>query len=103
MISAAAAERREREAAADDLPEDRQVGPDAEALLRAAAGDAEAGDHLVEDEQRARGVAERAQRLEEPGLRRDAAHVPGDRLDEDRGEVLAVRARPRRRARSTSL
>ena len=54
MISRAAAEGRERQAAADDLAEDRQVGRDAVALLRAAARDAEAGDHLVEDEQRAR-------------------------------------------------
>ncbi len=86
----AAAERRQRQPAADDLPEDRQVGPDAVALLGAAAGDAKAGDHLVEHEQRARDVAERAQRLQEAGLRRDAAHVAGHRLDEDRREVLAV-------------
>src|SRR5581483_4240082 len=59
-------------------------------LLRTAARDAEAGDHLVEDEQRARGVAERAQRLEKAVDRRDDAHVPGDRLDDDRREPLAV-------------
>ena len=35
-------------------------------------------------------VAERAQRLEESRRRRDAAHVPGHRLDEDRRQVLAV-------------
>ena len=95
-----AAERRRRQPAADDLAEDRQVGRDAVALLRAAAGDAEAGDHLVEDEQRAARVAERPQRLEEAGRRRDDAHVAGDRLDEDRREPLAVlRPRPRRRRR----
>ena len=33
----APAERRERQTAADDLAQDRQVGPDPEALLRAAA------------------------------------------------------------------
>ena len=97
----ATAERREREAAADDLAEDRQVGPHAVQLLRPAARDPEAGDHLVEDEQRARRVAERAQRLEEAGLRRDDAHVPGDRLDQDAREPLAVAGhglrRPRRR------
>ena len=86
----AAAERGRREAAADDLAEDRQVGQDAEALLGAAAGDAEAGDHLVEDQQCARRVAERAQRLEEPGRGRHDAHVPGHRLDDDRGEPFAV-------------
>ena len=70
----AAAERGERQPAADDLAEDRQVGRDAVALLRAAAGDAEAGDHLVEDEQRARRVAELAQRLR--GSRRPAGSTP---------------------------
>ena len=93
-----AAEGREREAAAHDLPQDRQVRRDAEALLRTAARDAEARDHLVEDEQRARGVRQRAERVEEAGLGRDDAHVPGDRLDEDRGEALAV-ARDRLRCR----
>ena len=86
----AAAERGERQAAADDLAEHGQVGQHAEPLLRAAARDAEAGDHLVEDEQRAARVAEQPQRLEEARRRRDAAHVPGDRLDEDRREALAV-------------
>ena len=85
-----AAERRSGQAAADDLAEDRQVRHDAEALLRAAARDAEAGDHLVEDEQRAARVAEQPQRLEEAGRGRDDAHVAGHRLDEDRGEALAV-------------
>ncbi len=50
----------------------------------------EAGDHLVEDEQRPGGVAERAQRLEEAGLRRDAAHVPRHRLDEHRRQLVVV-------------
>ena len=66
------------------------------ALLGAAAGDAEAGDHLVEDEQRAARVAQHPQRLEEAGSRRDDAHVAGDRLDEDRGEPLAVLGHGRR-------
>ena len=72
MVKAAAAQGwlEERQAAADDLPEDGQVGRDPVELLRAAPGNAEPGDHLVEDEQRAGGVAERAERLEKPGLRR---------------------------------
>ena len=53
-----AAERRERKSAADDLPEDGQIRRHAVALLGTAARDAEAGDHLVEDEERARRVAE---------------------------------------------
>ena len=85
-----AAEGADRKPAADDLPEHRQVGADAEPLLRAAARDPEAGDHLVEDEQRARRVAELAQRLEEARRGRDDAHVPGDRLDDHAREALAV-------------
>ena len=41
------------QAAADDLAERGEVGRDAVELLRAAAREAEAGHHLVEDEQRA--------------------------------------------------
>ena len=103
MISARPPKAASGRPAADDLAEDRQVGQDAEALLGAAARDAEAGDHLVEDEQRAGGVAERAERLEEAGRGRDAAHVPGDRLDEDRGEAPRCDARPPRPRRSMSL
>ena len=72
-------------------------------LLRPAAGDAEAGDHLVEDEQRARRVAERPQRLEEAGLGRDDAHVPGHGLDEDAGQTLAERCITAAATASTSL
>jgi hypothetical protein len=43
-------ERGEGEAAAGDLAEDRQVGEDAEPLLRTPAGKTKARDHLVEDE-----------------------------------------------------
>ena len=53
-------------------------------------GRRESRDDLVEDEQGARLVARGAERLEEARLGRDDAHVAGDRLDEDRGEVLAV-------------
>ena len=85
-----AAEGRKRQPAADDLPQHGEIGEHAVPLLRAAACDAEAGDHLVEDEQRARHVAEPAQHLEVAGLRRDDAHVRRDRLHDDRGEPLAV-------------
>ena len=54
-----------------------------ERLLRAAVGDAEAGDDLVEHEQRADAVALGAQALEEPVVGRDQPHVGGDRLDDD--------------------
>ena len=41
------------QAAADDLAERRQVGLDAQPLLRPAIGHAEAGHHFVADQQRA--------------------------------------------------
>ena len=85
-----AAESGQRQAAADDLPQHGEVGQDAEPLLRAAAGDPEAGDHLVEDEERAGVVARRPQRLQEPRLGRNDAHVSRHWLDHDRGEALAV-------------
>ena len=53
MTSATAAERADRQSPADDLPERRQVGNDPEPLLSAAGADPEAGDDLIEDQQRA--------------------------------------------------
>jgi hypothetical protein len=87
---AAAAEGAGRQAAADHLAEGGQVRPDAEQLLGAAPGHPEAGHHLVEDEERAVAVAQRAQPLEIAGLRRHQAHVAGDRLDEDGGDLAAA-------------
>ena len=55
-----------------------------------AEPDAEAGDDLVEHEERAGARAALAQAGEEPGAGRDESHVRGDRLDEDRREVGAV-------------
>ena len=86
----APAKGRGRKAAADDLAEDRQVGRDAVALLGPTPRDAEAGDHLVEDEQRAARVAQHPQRLEESRRGRNDAHVARDGLDENRREPLAV-------------
>ena len=51
------------------------------------AGAADAGLHLVEDEQRAELVGERARRLEELGRRRVHAALALDRLDQDRARV----------------
>ena len=53
MMSRATAVRADGQSAADDLAQAGQVGRDAEALLGAAARDAETGDDLVEDQQRA--------------------------------------------------
>ena len=76
----------DREAAADDLPEAGQIRAHPDDRLRAAAGEAESGDDLVEDEQRAGAVGDLAESGEEAGAGRDAAHVAGVRLDDDRGE-----------------
>ena len=57
-----------RQAAAEHLAHHGQVGLDAEQLLGAAAGDPEAGDHLVEDQQRARLGGRVAEELEEARL-----------------------------------
>ena len=95
-----AAERRDRPAVRHRLPERRQVGRDPGDRLVAAEAVAEAGDHLVEDEDRAVLGRELAQPLEEAGLRQDRADVVGDRLEDDRGDVvLGERALDRRRRR----
>jgi hypothetical protein len=73
-------DRRQRKAAADDLAERADVGRDAVALLRAAIGEAEAGDDLVEDQQMPCGRKARAEGLEKARRRRDD---PLQRLDDD--------------------
>ena len=70
MMSRRAAVSADGQAAADDLAERGDVGRDAVQLLRAAAREAEAGHHLVEDEQRAVAPRELAQRFEEARARR---------------------------------
>ena len=74
--------------AADDLPEDGQVGPDAVALLRSAPRDPEASCRLVEASRR-RGLAEPSQRLEKTGSggRRPCFR---HRLDDDHRQALTV-------------
>ena len=94
---------RERHAAADDLAERGHVGHEAEALLRAAAREAAAGHHLVEDRDGAVLLAERDDRLEEARLGRDAAHVADHGLDDDGGDLAAARREEGARARATSL
>ena len=95
---ALADERGAREAVRHRLAEGRQVGLDAVGRLRAAEVPAEAGDHLVEDEQRAVPRAQVAQALEEPRRRRDAAlglehdtrDLPADGVEQGRGRVEIV-------------
>jgi hypothetical protein len=58
--------------------------------LGRAQGDAEAGHHLVEDEQRAVLVAQLADALDEGHAGAHEVHVAGDRLDHHAGDVVAV-------------
>ncbi len=76
--------------ATDDLAEHGQVGQDAGQLLRAALGQPEAGDDLVEDEQRARRRGALAQQVQEAGGRRDEAHVRRVGLAQERGQLVAL-------------
>ena len=81
----------DRETAADDLAERRQIRRHAEAALRTLeAADAEARDDLVEDEQRAVLVTQRSEGLVVAVDRHDDPHVAQDRLGEHRGDLLAV-------------
>jgi len=73
----------DRQPAAQDLAQRGQVRPDPIHLLRPARGQAEARHDLVEDQDRAVLVTERAQILQEPRQRRDTSHVAGHRLDND--------------------
>ncbi len=90
----AAAEGRRREAAAHDLAEGQQVGRPA--LVRglqavpARLRHAEAGHHLVGDEQRAVLPAEPGQAAVEAGQRRDDAHVAGRGLGDHAGDLAGV-------------
>ena len=70
------------------LPSTLRSGSHALALLGPAARDAEAGDHLVEDEQRARLVGELAQVARKPSAGGDQAHVGREGSQDDRELVL---------------
>ena len=93
MTSRAAAERRRRIAVAHRLGVGREVRRDAEELGRAAAGEAEPGLDLVEDQQDPELLGQRPHRLVEAGLGHDPLGVAEDRLDDDRRDLVALRAR----------
>ena len=84
----------EGHASADDLAEGDEVRRDTIVFGRAAEGEPEAGDDLVEDEQGTVCRADVPQEREEAVLRRDDAHVGGDRFHDDGGNVV-VRAEQR--------
>ena len=80
--------RSDGESATDDLAERGQVGRDAEPLLRPAVRQPEPRHDLIEDEYCAMLFAECPTRFEEPRLRDYHAHVPHDRLDDDRRDLF---------------
>ncbi len=86
----ASAEGAYRHAATDDLAQAGQIRGHVVVLLRATQGDAEAGHHLVDDQQRAILIAQFAQALQEARLRRNAVHVAGHRFDDDTGDLLRI-------------
>ena len=72
--------------------------------LIAAEVVAEAGDDLVEDQQRALAVAQRRAGLRgSPGCGQQPGRVVRDRLDDDRGDLLGVRGEHARSTSSRSL
>ena len=73
------------------LPKVLMSGCDAVILLASARGVTEAGDHFVQDQQRAVVLCELAKPLQISIARQDAAHVGHDRLGDDGGE-FACRA-----------
>ena len=79
-----------RHAAADDLAIGDQVGMDAIVALGAARREAEARDDLVENEQRAVGVAQTPECLQKSRLGRHHAHVGRHRLHDHRGHLAGV-------------
>src|SRR6266851_2734053 len=86
----AAANRGDRESAAEALGQCGQVRVDAEVLLRASPGEPEPGDDLIEDQQGSMQLGEFAQQLEIARLRQDAAGVEDGRLGDDRGHFVAA-------------
>ncbi len=90
MTSSRAAEGRRRVAVAHRLGVRGEVRRDPEVLGRAAAGEAEAGLDLVEDEEDPELLGQRAHRLVEARLGQDPLGVAEDRLDDDRRDLLAA-------------
>ena len=78
--------RRDRHAAADGLADDEEVGLQAPLACR-SPGPGTQGVGLVDDEQRARSIAQLAQRLVEAGVGLDDADVGERRLGEHTGDV----------------
>ena len=89
-VHATPADRGQRKAVGDRLAHRREVGHHAGNRLDSADVVPETGDDLVEDEQRARLVAQAAQARQEPIVRQEAGRVVRERLDDHRGDVIAM-------------
>src|SRR5260221_10823318 len=86
----AAANRGDRESAAEALGQCGQVRVDAEVLLRASPGEPEPGDDLIEDQQGSMQLGEFAKQLEIASLSKDAAGVEDGGLGDDRAHSVAA-------------
>ncbi len=81
-----ATNRAQREPAADNLPVGRQVGNNPVILLGAPVGEAEASNHLIEDQRELVALSQRSETVEKPFLGRDDSL---ERLDDDCGELIS--------------
>ena len=80
--------RPDRKAAPQHLAQASEIWGYAVEFLRATTGDPEAGDDFIEDQQAPTVASHVAQSGEEAVRRKDNAHVPGDRLDDDSGNLF---------------
>ena len=87
---ARAAQGRDRITAAHGLAQNRDIGLDAELLLRAAGGHAHAGDHFVEDQQRAVVVRQRAGDFQKVIVRGNDAGIAHHRLHDHGRHVVGM-------------
>ncbi len=81
----------DRQTAADDFAEARQIRLDAEPLLRPAGRKPEAGHHFVKNQQGAVRLRDFAQKLQVARLRQIQSRVARHRLDDDAGDFIFVR------------
>ena len=93
-----AADRAHRESAADDLSERREVGRRRRARTGSRPSAEPEGDDLVEDQERAVAVRQPASAGKERRVAADHA-LAEDRLEEQRGDPLALAPTSRARAR----
>ena len=86
----APAKRTYRHTAADDFAKAGQIRDDVVVRLRARQRHAEAGHHFIDNQQRAKFVAQGAQARQELGLRRNTVHVARDRFNDNAGDLLWI-------------